>query len=183
MLKVLPLLKRSQKVVMVATITTLVIFALAGVSITHIDGYTITSTLLHDSPSNPLNKVVEKTAGLWMSNYRHYPVLVLIPSLAFMTDILTIMLSKKQYLKSAFVSSWLTLASVILNTGVSMFPFLIPASVNTKLPDRLGCQFQPYYVDDYVLDDADLIYTSWVFRVLSGKITLAHIQNNDHTAY
>jgi cytochrome d ubiquinol oxidase subunit II len=28
-----------------------------------------------------------------------------------------------------------------------------------------------------------IVYTSWVFRVLSGKITLAHIQNNDHTAY
>jgi len=26
-------------------------------------------------------------------------------------------------------------------------------------------------------------YTSWVFRILRGKITLEHIHQNDHTAY
>jgi cytochrome d ubiquinol oxidase subunit II len=174
---------------MVFAIATLVIFALAGVWIANIDGYAVTSTIVHDAPSNPLNKVVEKTAGLWMRNYQTYPVLVLIPSLAFMMGVLTIMLSKKQYLKSAFVSSSLTLASVILTAGVSMFPFLIPASVNinnsltvwdaSSSHTTLAIMFWVTVVFLPII----IIYTSWVFRVLSGKITLAHIQNNDHTAY
>ncbi|MEI6709120.1 MAG: cytochrome d ubiquinol oxidase subunit II [Methylococcales bacterium] len=181
--------QRSEKVVMIAAIATLVIFALAGVWVANIDGYAITSTVLHDAPSNPLKKVVEKTAGLWMANYKQYPLLILVPSLGFAAGTLTILLSKKQYLKSAFVTSSLTLASVILTAGVSMFPFLMPASVSinhsltiwdaSSSHTTLAIMFWVTLIFLPIV----LIYTSWVFRVLSGKITLAHIQNNDHTAY
>jgi len=181
--------QRCQTAVMIFAIATLVIFALAGVWITHVDGYAITSTIVHDAPSNPLNKVVEKAAGLWMRNYQTYPVLVLVPSLAFMMVVLTIMLSKKQYLKSAFVSSSLTITAIILTAGVSMFPFLIPASVNinnsltvwdaSSSHTTLAIMFWVTLIFLPIV----IVYTSWVFRVLSGKITLAHIQNNDHTAY
>lgn len=181
--------QRSEKVVMIAAIATLVIFALAGIWVANIDGYAITSTVLHDAPSNPLKKVVEKTAGLWMANYKQFPLLILVPSLGFATGTLTILLSKKQYLKSAFVTSALTLASVILTAGVSMFPFLMPASVSinhsltiwdaSSSHTTLAIMFWVTLVFLPIV----LIYTSWVFRVLSGKITLAHIQNNDHTAY
>jgi cytochrome bd ubiquinol oxidase subunit II len=181
--------QRCQTTVMVFAISTLVIFALAGLWITHIEGYTITSTILHDAPSNPLNKVVEKTAGLWMANYKQHPLLILVPSMGFAAGTLTILLSKKQYLKSAFVTSSLTLASVILTAGVSMFPFLMPASVNinhsltvwdsSSSHTTLAIMFWVTVVFLPII----IIYTTWVFRVLSGKITLAHIQNNDHTAY
>jgi cytochrome d ubiquinol oxidase subunit II len=181
--------QRSEKVVMIAAIATLVIFALAGMWVANIDGYAITSTVLHDAPSNPLKKVVEKTAGLWMANYKQYPLLILVPSLGFAAGTLTILLSKKQYLKSAFVTSSLTLASVILTAGVSMFPFLMPASVSinhsltvwdaSSSHTTLAIMFWVTLIFLPIV----LIYTSWVFRVLSGKITLAHIQNNDHTAY
>jgi len=181
--------QRCQTAVMIFAIATLVIFALAGVWITHVDGYAITSTLLHDAPSNPLNKVVEKAAGLWMRNYQTYPVLVLVPSLAFMMGVLTVMLSKKQYLKSAFVSSSLTITAIILTAGVSMFPFLIPASVsiNNSLTvwdaSSSHTTLTIMFWVTLIFLPIVIVYTSWVFRVLSGKITLAHIQNNDHTAY
>ncbi len=181
--------QRCQKAVLILAIVTLVIFALAGLWITHIDGYKITSTLLHDAPSNPLNKVVEKSAGLWLANYQQQPLLILIPSLGFTMGVLTIMLSKQQYLKSAFISSGLTITAIILTAGVSMFPFLIPASqsINHSLTvwdassshTTLTIMFWVTVVFLPII----IVYTTWVFRVLSGKITLAHIHNNDHTAY
>jgi cytochrome bd ubiquinol oxidase subunit II len=181
--------QRCEKAVMLFTIMMLVIFALAGVWVANIDGYAITSNILHDAPSNPLNKVVEKTAGLWMHNYQQYPLLILVPSLGFMAGVLTILLSKQQYLKSAFVSSSLTITSIILTAGVSMFPFLIPASqsINHSLTvwdassshTTLAIMFWVTVVFLPLI----IVYTSWVFRVLSGKITLEHIHNNDHTAY
>ncbi|MFI3220272.1 MAG: cytochrome d ubiquinol oxidase subunit II [Methylococcales bacterium] len=180
---------RCQKTVMLFATLTLVIFALAGVWIANIDGYAITSTLLHDAPSNPLNKVVEKTAGLWLRNYQTYPLLILIPSSAFMTGVSTLILSKQQYLKSAFISSSFTIAAIILTAGVSMFPFLIPSSINmnhsltvwdaSSSHTTLAIMFWVTVVFLPII----IVYTSWVFRVLSGKITLSHIQNNDHTAY
>lgn len=181
--------QRCQKAVLILAIVTLAIFALAGFWITQIDGYKITSTILHDAPSNPLNKVVEKTAGLWLSNYQQQPLLILIPSLGFTMGVLTIVLSNQQYLKSAFISSGLTITAIILTAGVSMFPFLIPArqSINHSLTvwdassshTTLAIMFWVTVVFLPII----IIYTSWVFRVLSGKITLTHIQNNDHTAY
>lgn len=181
--------QRCQKTVMLFATLTLVIFALAGVWIANIDGYAITSTLLHDAPSNPLNKVVEKTAGLWLRNYQTYPLLILIPSSAFMTGVSTFILSKQQYLKSAFISSSFTIAAIILTAGVSMFPFLIPSSINmnhsltvwdaSSSHTTLAIMFWVTVVFLPII----IVYTSWVFRVLSGKITLSHIQNNDHTAY
>ncbi|OTE98260.1 cytochrome d ubiquinol oxidase subunit II [Crenothrix sp. D3] len=181
--------QRCQKTVMLFATLTLVIFALAGVWIANIDGYAITSTLLHDAPSNPLNKVVEKTAGLWLRNYQTYPLLILIPSSAFMTGVSTLILSKQQYLKSAFISSSFTIAAIILTAGVSMFPFLIPSSINmnhsltvwdaSSSHTTLAIMFWVTVVFLPII----IVYTSWVFRVLSGKITLSHIQNNDHTAY
>ena len=181
--------QRCQKTVMLFALLTMIIFALAGVWIANIDGYAITSTVLPNAPSNPLNKVVEKTAGLWMMNYHHNPLLIFIPSLGFIGGLLTIMLSKQQYLKSAFISSGLTITAIILTAGVSMFPFLIPASqsINHSLTvwdassshTTLAIMFWVTVVFLPII----IIYTTWVFRVLSGKITLAHIQNNDHTAY
>lgn len=181
--------QRCQKAVLILAIVTLVIFALAGFWITHIEGYKITSTILHDAPSNPLNKVVEKSAGLWLANYQQQPLLIVIPSLGFMMGVLTIILSKQQYLKSAFISSGLTITAIILTAGVSMFPFLIPASqsINHSLTvwdassshTTLTIMFWVTVVFLPII----IVYTTWVFRVLSGKITLAHIHNNDHTAY
>ncbi|MCX7068724.1 MAG: cytochrome d ubiquinol oxidase subunit II [Methylococcales bacterium] len=181
--------QRCQKAVLILAIVTLVIFALAGFWITHIEGYKITSTLLHDAPSNPLNKVVEKSAGLWLANYQQQPLLIVIPSLGFMMGVLTILLSKQQYLKSAFISSGLTITAIILTAGVSMFPFLIPASqsINHSLTVWDASSSHTTLIIMFwvtvVFLPIIIVYTSWVFRVLSGKITLAHIQNNDHTAY
>ncbi len=181
--------QRCQKAVLILAIVTLVIFALAGFWISHIEGYKITSTILHNAPSNPLNKVVEKSAGLWLANYQQQPLLIVIPSLGFMMGVLTILLSKRQYLKSAFISSGLTITAIILTAGVSMFPFLIPASqsINHSLTvwdassshTTLAIMFWVTVVFLPII----IVYTTWVFRVLSGKITLAHIHNNDHTAY
>ncbi len=181
--------QRCQKTVMLFALLTMIIFALAGVWIANIDGYAITSAVLPNAPSNPLNKMVEKTAGLWMMNYHHNPLLIFIPSLGFIGGLLTIMLSKQQHLKSAFISSGLTITAIILTAGVSMFPFLIPSSINmnhsltvwdaSSSHTTLAIMFWVTVVFLPII----IIYTSWVFRVLSGKITLAHIQNNDHTAY
>ena len=181
--------QRCQKAVMIFTIMTLVIFALAGVWVANMEGYEITSLIQHDAPSNPLHKVVQKFTGVWLRNYQVYPLLMLIPSLGFIAGMFTILLSKRNYLKSAFISSSLTITSIILTAGVSMFPFLIPASqsINHSLTvwdassshTTLAIMFWVTVVFLPII----IIYTSWVFRVLSGKITLDHIRNNDHTAY
>ena len=181
--------QRCKKVVTVFAIITLAIFALAGIWIANIDGYHISTEVLPNAPSNPLAKIVYKEPGLWLDNYAHYPLLWAIPGLAFIAGAATLVLSKIERPGLAFIASSLTLASVILTAGVSMFPFLIPSSsaMNSSLTvwdasSSLATLKIMFWVTVIFLPII-VVYTSWVFRVLRGKITLEHIHQNDHTAY
>jgi cytochrome d ubiquinol oxidase subunit II len=180
---------RCKKVVTVFTILTLVIFALAGIWVANIDGYHITTEIHPNAPSNPLAKIVSKAPGLWLDNYAHLPELAVAPALGFIAGVLTIVLSKVGRPGMAFITSSLTLASIILTAGVSMFPFLIPSSsvMNSSLTvwdasSSLSTLKIMFWVTVVFLPIV-VVYTSWVFRVLRGKVTLEHIHNNDHSAY
>jgi cytochrome d ubiquinol oxidase subunit II len=153
------------------------------------DGYHIGSEVLPNALSNPLAKIVNKETGLWFANYANCPMLWAIPSLAFVSGIVTILLSKIERPGLAFISSSLTLAAVILTAGVSMFPFLIPSSsvMNNSLTiwdasSSLATLKIMFWVTLIFLPIV-ITYTTWVFRILRGKITLEHIHQNDHTAY
>ncbi|WP_305852371.1 cytochrome d ubiquinol oxidase subunit II [Methylobacter sp. S3L5C] len=181
--------RRCKKVVTIFAIITLAIFALAGIWIANIDGYQISSEVLPNAPSNPLAKIVNKETGLWLANYAHYPVLWAVPGLAFCAGALTMALSTIRRPGLAFITSSLTLAAVILTAGVSMFPFLIPSSsaINSSLTvwdasSSFGTLKIMFWVTVILLPIV-ITYTTWVFRVLRGKITVEHIHQNDHTAY
>ena len=181
--------ERSKTVVTIFSLITLVVFGLAGIWIANIDGYQISSIVSPNTYSDPLAKTVIKAPGLWLANYGHYPVLWFFPVLAFVTGLITLILSKINRPGLAFISSSLTLAFIILTAGVSMFPFLIPSSseLNSSLTiwdasSSLSTLKIMLWVTLIFLPIV-LTYTSWAFRVLRGKITLDHIHQNDHTAY
>jgi len=180
---------RCKKTVGIFAVLTLVAFAFGGVWIANMDGYHVASEMLHDGPSNPLVKFVHKETGLWLNNYRLYPLLWSVPGLAFVAGVVTLWLSKIDRPGLAFISSSLTMAAIILTAGVSMFPFLIPSSLslNSSLTvwdasSSLATLKIMFWVTVVFLPIV-VIYTSWVFRVLRGKITIEHIHTNDHTAY
>jgi cytochrome d ubiquinol oxidase subunit II len=181
--------QRCKKMVTVFALLTLGIFALAGVWVANIDGYQISTEILPNAPSNPLTKIVTKDVGLWLANYGHYPVLWAIPGLGFIAGAVTIVLSKVGRPGLAFISSSLTMASVILTAGVAMFPFLIPSStaMNSSLTvwdaSSSFTTLKIMFLVTVIFLPIVVIYTSWVFRVLRGKITQEHIHNNDHSAY
>jgi len=109
--------------------------------------------------------------------------------LAFVAGFATLALSKVDRPGLAFISSSLTMTAIILTAGVAMFPFLIPSSLslNSSLTvwdasSSLTTLKIMFWVTVIFLPIV-IVYTSWVFRVLRGKITVEHIVANDHTAY
>ncbi len=181
--------RRCKTVVTVTAIVTLALFAVAGIWVSHLDGYHIISEILPNAPSNPLAKIVQKAPGLWLDNYEHYPVLWIIPALVFIAGALTIVLSKIERPGLAFITSSLTLTSIILTAGVSMFPFLMPSSsaLNSSLTvwdaSSSLTTLKLMLLATLIFLPIVLVYTTWVFRILRGKITPEHIQQNDHSAY
>lgn len=118
-----------------AGVAFLVLFALAGLWITHLEGYHITSELLPNATSNPLAKFVKRGEGLWLDNYEHIPALIAIPSLAAIGVAVSLWLGRRGRFYLAMLASSTAVAMALLTVGVSMFPFLVPSnlSLNSSL--------------------------------------------------
>lgn len=87
----------------------------------------------------------------------------------------------------AFTASALAQAATILTAGIGLFPFLLPSSTQpshgltvwdaSSSERTLGIMLIAVIVFLPVI----LLYTSWVFRVLRGQITLESIRK--HTGF
>ncbi|OUD13748.1 cytochrome d ubiquinol oxidase subunit II [Thioflexithrix psekupsensis] len=165
-------------------------FALAGVWLVWgIEGYQVLTMPATDALPNPLAKTVVKQAGAWLTNYERYPLTVLAPVSAFLGAGLAMWFSWMQHLKLAFISSSMMLSGVILTAGCAMFPFIMPSSANPdhsliiwdSASSHLTLTIMFYATVIFL--PLIIFYTSWVYRVLRGKITAQHIEAHQHSAY
>lgn len=167
----------------------IILFAVAGYWITHLNGYVLTSVMPHDGPSNPLYKQVSIQVGAWLTNYSICPWLILVPMLPFVGAIFTMALVSVQFHKLAWVTSALSIAGVIATVGVSMFPFILPSSSNPSMSlmvwDASSSQLtlSIMLVCTMIFLPIILIYTSWVYHVMRGKVTSDHIEKNSKSLY
>jgi cytochrome d ubiquinol oxidase subunit II len=182
--------KRAQTAALATGIVCAAAFALAGIWIAYgIDGYVITSTQDVNIALNPLAKTVEKSAGAWLSNYHTYPWMMLAPIAGFAGIALALMSARFKKERTAFMFSSIAIAGIILTAGFSMFPFIMPSSTNSvssltiwdavSSKKTLGIMF----IVTVIFLPLILLYTSWVYRVLRGKVTVQSIKDNTHTAY
>ena len=124
-----------------------------------------------------------------MQNYSIYSWMVLAPALAFVGAILAFVLSGINRAGLAFVCSGSALAGVILTAGFAMFPFVFPSSThpNSSLTafDATSSHLtlNVMFIAVVVFLPIVLVYTSWVYRVMRGKITEKKIIEETHTAY
>lgn len=162
----------------VMAIIYVVVFAAAGLWLAQsIDGYVIASNINVDAVSNPLNKQVVITAGAWLENYGRYPWMLLAPILTFVCALAVIMLvSRRPGL--AFIASALACAATISTAGFSLFPFLLPSSTHPQSSltvwDASSSQATLFnmLIAAVIFVPIVVLYTSWVFRVLRGKISI-----------
>ena len=181
---------RAQKTVKLSAIVLVMAFVLAGIWIaTGIEGYKIVSMPSANSVMTPLAKVVHKAPGAWLNNYTLYPWTIFAPILAIAGAILAWLLSAANRPATAFIFSSLSVATVILTAGLAMFPFIMPSvtAPNASLTawDAVSSRHTLSIMFWAVLIFLPLIaaYTSWVYRVLRGKITVQTIKDNEHTSY
>jgi cytochrome d ubiquinol oxidase subunit II len=103
--------------------------------------------------------------------------------------VLATLLARSRFEKSAFLSTSLMIIGVILTAGFSMFPFIMPSSLDGRssltvwdsTSSRMTLQIMLIAVIIFL--PIILIYTSWVYRVMRGKVTAAALEENHHTMY
>ncbi|MCT6881093.1 MAG: cytochrome d ubiquinol oxidase subunit II, partial [Snodgrassella alvi] len=183
--------KRELQASTIALIVVVVTFSLAGLWINFgIKGYSmVAGSYLPAAAPDPLHKQVVTATGAWMQNYQQYPLLLVIPVLAYLGFILAWLLAKNGKAFAAFWSSALGLAGVIATAGVAMFPFIMPSNTDLRSSltvwDASSSEFtlKVMLVAAIIFVPIVLFYTSWCYRVMRGKVTSEHIRRNDHSAY
>ena len=167
-----------------AALVLVVAFSCAGLWIAFgIKGYHIASVIDPNGPSNPLHKSVELLSAAWLRNFRAHPLLWSAPAAVYAGTALTWLALRSRRMGLAFIASSVGCAGVVLTGGIALFPFLLPSSTvpNASLTvwDASSSRLTLFIMLIVTLFFLPIIifYTAWVFRVLRGPITLAHIRS------
>lgn len=149
-----------------------------------VPGYCILEITGTDASSNPLAKSVVLETGAWLSNYDTYPWMWFAPILGYSGASLTAILLLKKSPGKAFITSAFAQFGVIATAGLSLFPFILPSSShpNSSLTvwDASSSHMTLFLmlVSVIIFLPLILIYTSWVFRVMRGKVTENDVRTN-----
>lgn len=185
-----PVAARARGFGSVAALATTVLFALGGVLLwLGIDGYRFTSEVVTDGPSNPLSKTVEIATGVWFSNYAAHPWMMLAPALGLVFPLVVLLLLTLRREVMALLASSLAIFGIISTVGLTMFPFILPSSVDPKSSltvwDASSSHMTLFIMLVVALIFIPIIvaYTSWVYRVLWGKVDEKAIRDDSGHAY
>ncbi len=173
-----------------AGLGTLVAFTLAGLWLAlGIDGLRIVS--MPDPAAEPavLAKTVQVEAGAWFHNYRHWPLLWLLPLTPYLAIPLALWLSGRDRDRLAFTASAVAVAAIILTAAAALFPFVLPSSLDPRssltLWDATSSHLtlQLMFWATLVLLPIVSVYTGWVYRVMRGRVDERRIEEDSHTLY
>ncbi len=185
-----PVAARSRTFGSIAAIATIVLFALGGLWLwAGIDGYRITSAIVTDGPSNPLAKAVVQAEGAWFDNYAEYPWMMIAPALGFAGAALALVLFRARREVPTLLASAMSIIGIISTVGLSMFPFILPSSIapgaSLTVWDASSSHLTLFIMLVVTAFFIPLIvaYTSWVYRVLWGKVDKNEIEQGKGHAY
>ena len=181
--------RRSRNAALIFGVLLLAGFSAAGVWLQWIPGYVITSTIDPSALPDPLAKEVAREAGAWMHNYQTMPATMALPVLAYLSTIAALLLALNGRTLSAFVASSLAIVGVIGTAGASMFPFVMPSSSDPRSSLTVWDSVSSHltlsimFFATLIFMPIIITYTSWAYRVMSGKVTAAYVRENSHSAY
>ena len=185
-----PVAQRARAYGSVAAVATIVLYALAGFALwKFVDGFRVTSALPADGPSNPLLKTVEVHSSAWFANYEAHPWLYVVPGLGLAGALVALLGLRMRAELMTFVASALSIAGIILSVGVSMFPFILPSTIDPRASltvfDSSSSHLTLFImlVVTAIFIPIIVAYTSWVYAVLRGKVDAAAISEERGHAY
>lgn len=164
-------------------------YALAGLWLAFgIDGFALSDAVVANGPSNPLYSEVTR-GGSWLAAYGIRPWIALAPLLGFTGIACAVMGLRSGRELSTLLWSKLGILGIVSSVGLTMFPFILPS---TRDPNSsltvwdASSSHQTLFimlVATAIFMPLILMYTAWVYKVLWGKITEAHVTDKSETLY
>lgn len=185
-----PVAERARAVGSVTSLLTVLLYAVAGLALWKwVDGYSITSVINSTGPSNPLFKTAAISEGAWFRNYAQHSWALTAPVLGFVGMLLAFVLMRARRDNLAMLASGLGIAGIIISVGASMFPFILPSTVDPRFSltvwDSSSSHMTLFImlVSTAIFLPLILAYTTWVYKVLWGKVDAKAIENPHNHAY
>jgi cytochrome d ubiquinol oxidase subunit II len=144
-------------------------------------GYRIVTDMDPNGVANPLRKEVVVEAGAWLTNYGKYPWMILAPALGFIGSVLAF-IGLKNKTSLSLIGSGLAATGIVASVGASMFPFILPSSINPNASltvwDSSSSHLTLFImlIVTVIFVPIILAYTAWVFKVLFGRLTTGRSQ-------
>jgi len=177
--------ERARRYGSLAAMASVLLFAIGGLFVAFGDiGFHITSAVDPAGPSNPLRATSIPLGGGWLGNYAAYPWMIAAPALGLVGAALALLGIRLRLELPALAGSALSTLGIISTVGLCMFPFILPSSTDahSSLTVWNASSSQPTLLmmlfATVVFLPLILLYTGWVYRMMSGRVTAAGIATN-----
>ncbi|TNE43902.1 MAG: cytochrome d ubiquinol oxidase subunit II [Sphingomonadales bacterium] len=180
-----PVHDRATRFGKIAAIAAILLFALGGLFVWKGGlGFAVNGVIDPHGPSNPHFTDTVVAPGAWLGNYSRYPWMLIAPILGFLGPVLAIVgiSGKKEVL--TFTGSSLAIVGIISTVGLSMFPFILPSSIDPGSSLTVWNASSSHVtlfimlLMTVIFLPLILLYTSWVYKVLFGRVTLKEVSTN-----
>jgi len=169
----------------IAAIASIVLFALGGLFAWKGGmGFRVEGTIDPHGPSNPHFTQSVLASGAWLDNYARHPWMILAPLLGFLGPVLALIGIGKRKEVLEFGGSSLGTVGIISTVGLSMFPFILPSSIDPGSSLTVWNASSSHVtlfimlVVTVLLLPIVLISTAWVYKVLFGRVTMEQVGGN-----
>jgi cytochrome d ubiquinol oxidase subunit II len=180
-----PVMNRARIYGSVAGVLAIVLFAVGGLYVAFGPlGFRITGDLDVQGVSNPLRTTVQAAPGAWLDNYGLYPWMVIAPVMGFIGAVVGLMGLWRRSAPLAFGGSSVSAVGIISTVGLSMFPFILPSSINPQSSLTVWNASSSHLtlfimlIVTAIFLPLILFYTAWVYRVLWGRTSTAALKTN-----
>jgi len=184
-----PVRERARTAVRWSSCALIMLFGFAGLCVWFwIQGYEM-SGANPNGLSNPLAKTVTRSLGAWYTNYARNGWLWIAPGLGLGGAAFGFALATFRRGMIGFWFTSLSVAGVIGTAGISMFPFILPSRAHpassltvwdaSSSPLTLFMMLAAVVI----LMPVVLIYTSWVLRLMRGRIDEKYVRENTEALY
>ena len=180
-----PVLARTRRIALGAGIVSIVLFALGGLMVAKGGmGMHLVGAVDASGPSNPLMSGSAPLSGGWLGTYALHPWMLIAPALGLIGPIVALVgISLRKGLLN-FAGSALAIVGTIATVGLSMFPFILPSSIDPRSSLTVWNASSSHLtlfimlIVTVVFLPIVLLYTAWVMKVLAGRITLADVRTS-----
>ena len=173
----------------ISALLVIALFVAAGVWVAlSIKGYLLLSAVSVDGDSDPLAKLVSRSTGAWFANYGASHWLMAAPLMGLFAAASAAIGFATGRDRMALIASGISVFGVIATVGVSMFPFILPSSLDPRSSltvwdaSSSKATLLTMLAATVIFLPLILIYTTFIYRVLRGRVSGRDVEA-DHGSY